>query len=108
MGRVGQRNGDDVALPSFPPRRSSDLAVLLEGAGLVDDPAARTAGHRDARCRHRPAFLRDPFGADGPDRDLARGRHRARSEEHTSELQSPCKLVCRLRLEKTYDTWTRR
>src|SRR6516162_1082891 len=25
---------------------------------------------------------------------------RARSEEHTSELQSPCKLVCRLLLEK--------
>src|SRR5688500_19862903 len=35
------------------------------------------------------------------------GRHsfliaseRARSEEHTSELQSPCNLVCRLLLEK--------
>src|SRR2546426_4424814 len=27
------------------------------------------------------------------------GRHR-RSEEHTSELQSPCNLVCRLLLEK--------
>src|SRR5256885_3211312 len=26
---------------------------------------------------------------------------RERSEEHTSELQSPCKLVCRLLLEKT-------
>src|SRR5205807_7707170 len=31
-----------------------------------------------------------------------RGRSRApgRSEEHTSELQSPCNLVCRLLLEK--------
>src|SRR5256885_15024079 len=29
----------------------------------------------------------------------ARG-HRRRSEEHTSELQSPCNLVCRLLLEK--------
>src|SRR5256885_16263345 len=27
-------------------------------------------------------------------------RHGARSEEHTSELQSPCNLVCRLLLEK--------
>src|SRR6266850_7480673 len=27
-------------------------------------------------------------------------RHRRRSEEHTSELQSPCNLVCRLLLEK--------
>src|SRR5256885_6944832 len=28
-------------------------------------------------------------------------RRRRRSEEHTSELQSPCNLVCRLLLEKT-------
>src|SRR5256885_3474834 len=28
------------------------------------------------------------------------GRSRMRSEEHTSELQSPCNLVCRLLLEK--------
>src|SRR2546426_2533421 len=27
-------------------------------------------------------------------------QHLARSEEHTSELQSPCNLVCRLLLEK--------
>src|SRR2546426_8589492 len=31
---------------------------------------------------------------------LAERRLRARSEEHTSELQSPCNLVCRLLLEK--------
>src|SRR5690348_17694885 len=39
-----------------------------------------------------------------PDPDFAAGRgpHRgaARSEEHTSELQSPVHLVCRLLLEK--------
>src|SRR5256885_9268920 len=29
-----------------------------------------------------------------------RRRHAVRSEEHTSELQSPCNLVCRLLLEK--------
>src|SRR3989454_3594844 len=29
-----------------------------------------------------------------------RGRVLRRSEEHTSELQSPCNLVCRLLLEK--------
>src|ERR1039457_6096790 len=28
-----------------------------------------------------------------------------RSEEHTSELQSPCNLVCRLLLEKKKKTW---
>src|SRR5688500_19947657 len=37
---------------------------------------------------------REPPGLQG-------GRHRpTRSEEHTSELQSPCNLVCRLLLEK--------
>src|SRR3989454_7522438 len=30
----------------------------------------------------------------------ARGLRSIRSEEHTSELQSPCNLVCRLLLEK--------
>src|SRR5256885_8248369 len=31
---------------------------------------------------------------------LAADGHGSRSEEHTSELQSPCNLVCRLLLEK--------
>src|SRR6266446_8246249 len=41
-----------------------------------------------------------------PDQHLLHGRFvepdstRPRSEEHTSELQSPCNLVCRLLLEK--------
>src|SRR2546426_3643913 len=39
-------------------------------------------------------FVRRKGGA-GPPLDLAQ-----RSEEHTSELQSPCNLVCRLLLEK--------
>src|SRR5256885_13171845 len=33
-------------------------------------------------------------------RDADRLRKHPRSEEHTSELQSPCNLVCRLLLEK--------
>src|SRR5256885_2953697 len=35
-------------------------------------------------------------------RERGRGKvgQRVRSEEHTSELQSPCNLVCRLLLEK--------
>src|SRR2546426_8566859 len=32
--------------------------------------------------------------------DLAQQGEEVRSEEHTSELQSPCNLVCRLLLEK--------
>src|SRR5256885_11128293 len=42
-------------------------------------------------------------GADGggafAEKEIA-GRICGRSEEHTSELQSPCNLVCRLLLEK--------
>src|SRR2546426_3528077 len=38
-------------------------------------------------------YLRDLKSSHG-------GIHGTRSEEHTSELQSPCNLVCRLLLEK--------
>src|SRR5208337_5224279 len=45
-------------------------------------------------CRHRPVLRR------APRRSRRRRRRPARSEEHTSELQSPMYLVCRLLLEK--------
>src|SRR2546426_8281723 len=59
--------------------------------------------------RRRRAPKRATHGAHRPvERDAHRHEHvrglhvarRARSEEHTSELQSPCNLVCRLLLEK--------
>src|SRR5256885_10407164 len=37
-------------------------------------------------------------------RVLLLSRDQPRSEEHTSELQSPCNLVCRLLLEKKKNT----
>src|SRR5256885_12606145 len=40
-----------------------------------------------------PAFMRDP-------EHMRQVRIQRRSEEHTSELQSPCNIVCRLLLEK--------
>src|SRR2546426_8223419 len=42
---------------------------------------------------HADPGVRRPRPAEQPERDV-------RSEEHTSELQSPCNLVCRLLLEK--------
>src|SRR5256885_6272106 len=46
-----------------------------------------------------PHVHRDGIGAaHGADDVLL--QHAQRSEEHTSELQSPCNLVCRLLLEK--------
>src|SRR5256885_12452973 len=53
--------------------------------------------------RQQPAFL--ALCAGGQAQRRTPGVHRPaqdrdRSEEHTSELQSPCNLVCRLLLEK--------
>src|SRR5256885_7311493 len=54
---------------------------------------------RDDRRRSRPTWRASPRRhirkATEPSRDRP-----MRSEEHTSELQSPCNLVCRLLLEK--------
>src|SRR5688500_19215886 len=45
------------------------------------------------------------IGANGHDDGIAQSHGAAlRSEEHTSELQSPCNLVCRLLLEKKKDS----
>src|SRR5207244_13538357 len=72
------------ALHSFPTRRSSDLRqarIPVEaGDRLVSDA-------NDSHQSGRP---------DGDELHL----DRPRSEEHTSELQSPDHLVCRLLLEK--------
>src|SRR2546426_6658851 len=40
-------------------------------------------------------------------RTMPRGKPSTRSEEHTSELQSPCNLVCRLLLEKKKNRTTK-
>src|SRR5256885_11077556 len=55
-----------------------------------------------ARCQRQPEDqLRISAGPEGRDR-----RGTPRSEEHTSELQSPCNLVCRLLLATKYDVPT--
>src|SRR2546426_8372893 len=57
-----------------------DVGAAARGRG--DEPA------RELAARHIVSVRDDARRADG------------RSEEHTSELQSPCNLVCRLLLEK--------
>src|SRR5256885_12996787 len=60
------------------------------------------------------AAVRDELGApaDTPlvvtDTGIPASLQALRSEEHTSELQSPCNLVCRLLLEKKNKTRTTR
>src|SRR5256885_7064764 len=55
-------------------------------------PIADAGGDRDAAPLD--TLTLDGTKSSDPDGDLPR------SEEHTSELQSPCNLVCRLLLEK--------
>src|SRR2546426_9891639 len=47
-----------------------------------------------------PAGPHDRNSWDSPPQSPATANGNVRSEEHTSELQSPCNLVCRLLLEK--------
>src|SRR2546426_5528127 len=89
---------------------------------VVDEAIARrpTPLERPIEVRHAVADVMDPRPAPGEklrhravrvarleelDLDVAEGEPDdrgavGRSEEHTSELQSPCNLVCRLLLEK--------
>src|SRR2546426_2230059 len=55
-----------------------------------------TDSPRDPSAFARPA----PAGASAPRYTPSVTKRILRSEEHTSELQSPCNLVCRLLLEK--------
>src|SRR5699024_12853586 len=78
-------------LPSFPTRRSSDLArdrgIRRRAVpGLVERVDGRPAASSGDGWL-KPGNVRRPERAD-------------RSEEHTSELQSRFDLVCRLLLEK--------
>src|SRR5256885_11838916 len=56
------------------------------------------SGPQRAPVREADACLRLAAVAEG--QHAPRGARAPRSEEHTSELQSPCNLVCRLLLEK--------
>src|SRR2546426_1300496 len=65
---------------------------------LVEFPS-----HNSDTCARETGYVRTS-GASEAARAKARSasgyRRSIRSEEHTSELQSPCNLVCRLLLEK--------
>src|SRR5256885_6333824 len=80
-----------------PPR-----STLFPYTTLFRSRAARRSDRR-AACRRPAVSRRHVLRARPTPRDAngqARGDDGVRSEEHTSELQSPCNLVCRLLLEK--------
>src|SRR5256885_3151875 len=69
--------------------------ALRRRLGLVDKFWLVGPFDNDGRAGHAAVY--------GPERELDKPFSAAaapRSEEHTSELQSPCNLVCRLLLEK--------
>src|SRR2546426_8298091 len=80
----------------FPTRRSSDLPQ-----------AARERPHQSFFRYHSPSWATRPRTRLWRPASPAR-RELLRSEEHTSELQSPCNLVCRLLLEKKKISHARR
>src|SRR5688500_19861858 len=76
-------------------------SVLVRGRGL---PRVIVPGVRDIRgyqAMYRD-FYQSILHGRQPEMSLERAveDQQLRSEEHTSELQSPCNLVCRLLLEK--------
>src|SRR5207244_12707122 len=86
-------------LHSFPTRRSSDLCSpptwRPPRSGTAASPPCANGWRRRAEyegCASSPSIR--------PATISSAGRCRKRSEEHTSELQSPDHLVCRLLLEK--------
>src|SRR5437762_2640827 len=106
-------------LPSFPPRRSSDLTTPRPRA----DCSSRSRATRGRRSRPRSTRGTSSFAASATSRRARESpsfdarflgsparcwRHEAggRSEEHTSELQSPMYLVCRPRTSPLFPSTT--
>src|SRR5256885_1869741 len=73
-------------------------AALTKAYRFVSDPRDRARAHR-LRAIGEPRGMWDCVHCFEADEHCPR-----RSEEHTSELQSPCNLVCRLLLEKKKST----
>src|SRR5205823_14899470 len=96
------------ALPSFPTRRSSDLAATLRGSSAsasfqaaraaVDDPSRRSWTSPAPSRRLLRISTSTVVSAIACSALTWREKSPARSEEHTSELQSLAYLVCRLLL----------
>src|SRR5438552_8305773 len=84
------RSHDLRDLHSFPTRRSSDLGRPWRfRSRCASSPGGKRASAASSRTKSALRSTASPRG---------------RSEEHTSELQSPDHLVCRLLLEKKKST----
>src|SRR5207248_9319312 len=89
------------ALHSFPTR-----ALPISTASPPDNSLGRRAS-AESRANSRKPYALSACGAEkrpSANCTSARAQGVRRSEEHTSELQSPYELVCRLLLEKKNKT----
>src|SRR5205807_9380305 len=103
-----QRYPAHLPLHSFPTRRSSDL-------GYLQDLTPYVSKWSDWKTRYYPVTIKQStvggkvyaVPQEAGLEMLFFHKDILRSEEHTSELQSPCNLVCRLLLEKKNNltTW---
>src|SRR5207248_9524200 len=85
-------------LHSFPTRRSSDLSRMSCCTLRKYIGHRRTVDEARIRRNSRTPSAGSPVAAGAA--GSRRPQRGCRSEEHTSELQSPYDLVCRLLLEK--------
>src|SRR6266566_3051727 len=96
---LASRASGGPALPRFKPPRAAQRGAAGRRT-LVQN--VETLAQLALIARYGPGWFRSAGTPDEPGSMLAT-LHQAdgrRSEEHTSELQSPCNLVCRLLLEK--------
>src|SRR5688500_19081155 len=91
-------------IPCFPTRRSSDLRHIRD---MIEQVLFTSPGERVNRPTFGSGLMQMVFQPNSDEmaaaiQFLVQGslQQWLRSEEHTSELQSPCNLVCRPLLEK--------
>src|SRR5688500_10543131 len=95
-------SGSILARPGLERLRDQAAAGAIDRLYMLDpDRLSRKYAYQVlileelTRCGVEVVFLRNPVGR-GPEQDLLlQVQGMIRSEEHTSELQSPCNLVCR-------------
>src|SRR5256885_6091435 len=92
-----------------PPRSTLFPYTTLFRSDHLRAPGRRRRAGRGRRERQLATrCLSSTSSPAATDRSTPAPQERMRSEEHTSELQSPCNLVCRLLLEKKKRPSTRR
>src|SRR5205807_8337470 len=89
-------------LQGAPPSEIYTLS-LHDALPILKRRSIRLEPPDDYWVTYRVVVRRESAASSNDQQSAAGGELDMRSEEHTSELQSPCNLVCRLLLEKKKD-----